>query len=1025
MEAWITTAAGGGLGFLLRVAWDIWFSDSMKSRDELLARLDSGQITSRGRARLSGEADDAWRVACAMETPRRSPQAAQIHAGSTLLSPATSHATSCPADHDGEPVLYLSVDAVDVASVADEVRRRLDTRAEGVARKLLHANAGKKDRILWIHAPNLLVRTAAEAELATRVARDASVNHVPQARIVLELALSRILQNELSRRKQVKVLDERAAIADAHPKDLTSAQRYAYLFDHIVGMLRDGAAIGFDREFDGSAFDEASRAGWRPHVFDDATAQVTTGTDVWTTVTIIGPPGSLKSATARELARQLRRARCVVVYCGAERTFDKLVSLPSRTDRAAAIREFLEPFAAPAELPAILQRFPEGSDVFCDALAHVISSGDPRVVLFIDDLHAHREIRDAVAQLRIQESKQRDGWQFVLTSRSRIDPVPAEKMIAITTRLLDRPNATAYLQSLRPTDARVSAAELLASGWLGRRSEYSTHLLRLVADISSPTAEPPTELLRDRLEAYLAPLRKVVAMDRQHYANGGAERLIASVRAALEEQQPPEQILRMLDSADPPDVHDVFGVLSWVSRFDVEDARLNEGKVSRWGEISQTAAKNLLAAGTESGIFSSYRGAASWSEPLVADGCAALYLSNMVSKAAVAVPAERHSKQLLLAGMIQRLYDQNSIDILSLALDYDVTQELIDIIATHRPHLSAIIDQMLTPDVLASLVAHRNVSANLFHQLMQHGIRVGFPAAAPICSAIAKLASINDDITRWCYQFVGTATAEADLAGAILAATADRAAFLASESRMTSAESILAAARMWPLIDEETLLQASLLLRSDDAAAVAWRAWCSRWESQTQVIRCERLIALHSNVDERRRAIVSTLLGETLSLLASSDLRKLREHAERLLRTLATEGADAAMATTLVKWVAHAFMPDKVESGMEWLADPALTFAVPRESCKPVLAGFITNELYRSDRFTLPRSEDLQLVGAAPSDRAEIVADGLPRGFRSGDPILPAQLRLWPAKTELPFVQASDINTRRYPWRPKFLLRTK
>jgi hypothetical protein len=353
----------------------------------------------------------------------------------------------------------------------------------------------------------------------------------------------------------------------------------------------------------------------------------------WTTLAISGAPGSGKTESSRLLVKSLATTytAVVLVFSTPELLID-LETLRKDQNREEVYFSLAKSFCFRERLvPAHFQGNDESIKAFMDALYQVLrdEKRHQSVVFVVDDLHARREIREVLLNLRVYAN----DWKlrFVLIGRTDIERYEKENLIAIRCEPWDREQAarilTQWVERERHRDVKIALNE----GWLAEQKKFSIYLLRLIAENVDDLASQrnsPSSLLRNAIDKHLSSVTLEIISRPQPSSD-----LLLKIENMLRGGVPTEKILDEFKKEEMIDLVQLLGILSWVSHFEAQDTILTANKIKQWSQgliPTDQGAKDLIEAGGKAGVFRVFYGAAMWHDKLVADGCAALYLGGFL-----------------------------------------------------------------------------------------------------------------------------------------------------------------------------------------------------------------------------------------------------------------------------------------------------------------------------------------------------------------------------------------------------------
>jgi hypothetical protein len=1002
--------SGALLSFMAReLLWERVLSERLLGTGALLKRWREKSLGPVGRQRLTTEATAALLRWTDQTEPLPS------HPNPVWYSPEMGLATSIRSDGNASfdaPVLYLRVPAravTDVAGTAANewvllwVARALDDLREKdpetAALILTAGNLGERSAnppLVYVNAADVAWRgeqeiRAALEDLLVRVRR-----LIPRSRVVLAghfapTLVEALVSDQKSRQSLLPALG-----AGSGPLTSVGAE-YARHRSDADALLRNGLVLS-------SAGDVSARSIpqrlLRKRVVDIC-SQLPAHPS-WSSIAMSGPPGSGKTQVARALADELASGHFVVLWLADQVT---LLMLADLAEGSAPRNELLDQLAkafvdvGPAEFGAsAVSRL-----ALQDALRRVLGAEPARVCFLIDDVDHRATARRALDQLVAR----RDRFAFRVVRVGRAPPAANVVgddpwRIRVALKKWNRAEAAEILEAW--IGATAAPERLLQEGWVSRQADFSLYTLRLIAEHLSSLDADPAVLTRRTISQQLQPIEESFVFSAED-ARASAQTL-ERVRTLLEEGSSHEDVLKVISRQHRRDMIDILGELSWFSLFQSEDGWLFPSKLAAQypGMFpDESAANEFLRLGAESHVFRLTKGAAVWTDKLVADGAAALYLGRRAKTADSAVVVE----------MIQRLHQSDSIEVLALALSAEVLVVVLKSLAT-APHLAAVTEQILSPRLVEELRREPAWIERIAQYLIDLGRRIDVANIGFIAGSLARLC-VEPKVERWVRDTVAGPDPSASIAMATLAYR-DRRNFVSEmkAAGVPPARSLRAAAAIWPEDDSE-LLGEYLLDVPDEQGIAIWQRYCERCGPDFMARKSVELLRRASEPGARS-ARLAVLLEGSLRALATAPPRvkevPFRDLSEALLR-LAAEATNPAVQR-LVPWLA-AFVSGIVEaSSKEWFYSMKGRHGLAMDPMEPALAAEILNgKVGRKVR--LPTTAELTEAGITVTE-PELVWDQL-EGYRVGAKIEPARLVTWDG-TSHGFVRVEEIGRRPVRWRP-------
>lgn len=1052
---------GAALGGLVKAGWDRWISDRTVPTQALLDRLANNQqgLSSRGRRRLQEEADAAlneWRRRLIPPTSKRKlrswPSNREAIFARGLTTPDGD--SYCPVSSGENGPMFLRLEASDNTSnrydslastkiagqqlealTVHELRARFTRLADEVKLsaeliKVINFNKGNEPS-LWVVAPEVTVHTSEDAtRLLQKLAEEVRA-WIPGARVVLEIYLPEVIQDQIrTRNKGLLVAPDEAMANDMSLSPTSTAARYAAARNEAHKAFSSGITLGdlqkpYKYSIPKAILDERLEK----HVVDILSDET------WTALTVSGGPGSGKTESAGLLLKIIEQtcSAVVLVFATPELLID-LEKLHQGQNREEVFFNLARAFCFRERLsPTRFQRNDESRNAFMEALFQLLKDENRHqsVVFVVDDLHARREIREVLTSLR----EHADEWKlrFVLIGRTEIERYDRESLIAVRCELWNREQAQRILADWAEKERHRDIEIALNEGWLAEQKRFSIYLIRLIAenvdDLSSQRTNA-SSLLRHAIDKHLSSVTLEIST-----RSAPSDELLLKVENMLTTGVLPEKILAEIKRETAIDLVQLLGILSWVSHFEAQDTILTANKIKQWSQgllLTDQDAKKLIEAGEKANIFRGFKGAAVWYDKLVADGCAALYLGLKVE--------DSDLDDSLIAEMIESLNRSDSIDILTLALDTPVLLRIIEAVANTRPSLATAINKLVTTEFILQLKRNPEWLVELWDHLWRRGSRASGQDVTPFAMVLGRLLPLDKILAAKCRDAISKGNNdEAVLALAVKATQVNDVEQFIQEVEPyapTYLSLVVADAAVRFCVVSDVGGLSSYLAKlvevgfSEKDIGRLWKVWCAR--QKTELI----LEAVDAFIKETKE---ETTYENIYRLFADIGCREIasrapserEKHLHQLqhwkieIRELAQKGKK--LASPLAKWVAYFQNPEIVEKDSAWVVIAGKDYALPKRPNKPLYVSQIFANIRQCyPHFELAASGEIRHVERSNEGHDELVRDKLPPGFSYTEDeikrILPVNLRILSEQSSESFVTKEKLNSLKLVWRPRLNL---
>jgi hypothetical protein len=1056
-----------GLGILVKAGWDRWISDRTVSTQALLDRLANNQqrLSSRGRKRLQEEAESAlneWRRRLVPPTGAQKlcdwPERSESIFIRDLSASEGSSACPIGASRGNSETLFIRLETTNKVSnryeslaAANELRRQFEAQAVNefkerfrkladelkLSEQLIKVGNWNKENEpkLWIVAPEMSIRSAEEAQRLLQKLAEEARSWLPSVKVVLEIYLPNIIRGQIDSHSKGLTISLNGAVSESTNINLLSsnAARYAAARNEAQNILNAGIVLGELQIPDKYSISDAVLSNRLQKYFPSGAGGVE-----WTTVAVSGAPGSGKTELSRLLLKEFAAAhKTLVLVFSTPKLLADLELIRTKQNHEEVFFDLAKSFCFREHLlPPRFQGTDESIEAFVDALFHILKNEKRQqaVVFVVDDLHARREIRDVLSNLRVEANER--GLRFVLIGRTEIERHEDERFIAIKCETWNREQAQQILKGWIERDHHQELEIAMEEGWLAEQDKFSIYLLRIIAENIGSLASQrykPSTLLRNAIDKHLSS----VSLEIKSQPRPSSD-LLLKIENMLRSGAPTDDILKELKRVDSVDLIQLFGVLSWFSHFEAQDDVLTPRTIKQWSQgiiSTDEEAKDLLEAGGKAGVFNDFKGAAMWHDKLVADGCAALYLGHKVE--------EGELTDSIIAGMIENLNESDSIDILTLALDTPILLRIIEAVANAKPSLATKINELVTTEFILQLKRNPEWLNKLWGHLWKQGRKAGLSDMTPFSLLLARLLPLNQEFELRCRNAISKGSSEdAILALAVKASQLKdpKRFFQELEEYVPSYLSLMVietAVRFCSSMDGRSLSNnltklTELGYKESDIGRI-WGLWCGQKETQT-------IMDLFVSIDHFIEQIKDSTIHENLfRLLAEISLKEIavnRPPAERDMHSqqikqlknkvieLAQKGRK--LAGVISKWVAYFYNPDIIDKGSAWIVVTGnYNYAIQKRPNEPLTVAQIFAKLCNSyPHLELSASHELQHTQKSDEGHPELVRDRLRSGFSYTEEdsrfISPVNLKIWSDQLqEESFVSKDKLNTLKLVWRPR------
>jgi hypothetical protein len=1012
------------------------YSVRTKSIEDLLKDVkDEKRISSRARQRLRNESEAAlvdWKMQdkIAPETGRKLkefPNKDDILVAREFARIGKD--TPCPSGKPEDfstPFFFHLNQNKDLVEELTKYFGKLAAKSPTSAELIQHRKPSQAGKLsVWVLAPNFEVRRKEEVlDLFYRLATEVR-SWLPGARVALEI----YLPDDMENLGKISLL-RRAHDDTPEHNDLNPTARYVDARNSAHALFSKGCMLGKLRIPERY---RVSTVFLRNRHFASL-AELVINPQSWNTVAISGPPGSGKTELANLLAVDLHtRQHMIVLVASTPQLLKQLEIFLVYQTRKEAFEELANTIrSAPVNSLLVPTQFlttVEEREAFSDALSEAFQSKKYPISILVDDLQAYNRLNSTLVKLSLEGKEL--GIRFILVGRIFETPREEERagVIKMPCSLFSLEEAKQLLSEWASQKPQQELDDALQRDWPEKKEDFSLYLLRILVKHLSTFGETPSDLYENEIRNIVEPvgeslgIQRQIDSDRIHNiirvlkTDGSAEKLLNEIRQLLVSETE-------TNSVDPISL---FGTISWFSRFGERDYITVENLIN-WGRafaLDERSAKNLLEAGIRAQIFNGNPDLASWYDPLVADGCAALYLGNEV----VGLNHEQ------IATMVECLNESASIDILRLALDRNVLRKIILAVANVRPDLFEVVNLLLSSEFIARLAEKPSDVTELGEALFNQGRRVSPSNLKPLGLAISKLLPLSPQLNEFCWNAVAkSSTDAATLALAAKAAEWDGDYRYFSEAATYNSEPYMnriaadMAARQWG--EEGGLPLSRRLLEldfSEDELQRIWSLWCSERTGETLSLMIDKFL------DD---AAGDTIYESGYGVLAATSLKEIvlnKPPAERTqylpriqnwantTRQLAQRGKVLA-AARMVKWIAFAYGPELVNRESEWVISSDRVSALTTKSNPPadIQEAFrkIRSVVDKSGkvRFSLPSISELKSIPDSLRGSGELVRDKLGEDFQYSVEVDRKWLLVLNGNQQQP-VTAEQFASQKFAWR--------
>ena len=912
--------------------------------------------------------------------------------------------------------------------------------------RYLKHSKGEEPKV-WILAPHVKIRQRKDLlDLFNKLAKE--VRHwFPMAQVVLEV----YLPDEIRNLGEISLMQQpHNKLTDSTHLKLDAVARYVFARNEAEELFSSGVILGKLR------IPEKYRV---PSEFLRERAQecleLMTNLNDWDTFTLSGRPGSGKTEVANVLAGEfIIKHKMIIIIASTPNLLKQLEKAPSYANRDAAIRDLIDSIiSAPLDARLIPPRFQnnvEEKEAFKDALLNVMLEKKYPATIFVDDFHAYNKLNSAVSKL-CQEA-QAWGLHFVLSGRTvglNLGEESQHRLLQKDCDLWSREQAVLMVKSWAEGKSEQEIEEALERDWPRKKlervwprekDEFSTYLLRILIKQLDRPDETPSVLYEEEIREIVSTVDEAV-MGRLESQDERAKRLIEKLKqqSALDmliQNKTAEDILSVLDlETDGKKENPIllFGKIAWNSRFAKKDWITVKNLIGDWRILQdEQSAKELIAVSLNAKIFEGSIDTAELKNPLIADGCAALYLADEVRK----------GNDNYIAGMIECLNESESIDILRLALDKDVLRTIILTVVNERPNLSRVIDKLLSAEFVARLAEKPDYVEKLGESLFNQARKVHVSNIKPLALAIYKLLPLSQSLGEMCRNAIAESTQEATIALAVKAVEwKDKGEYFTEVGQYISADYLSRiaadmAARLWDW--EGAMPLASRLVEfSDDnydgnEVRRIWSLWCARQEENDNLMSLTNDFIARAEEDSKHEKVYGILAAANLEKIVAKPLERERykvelKHLMDKTKALAARGK-LSLASQLIKWIAFSFHPDVILKNVDWVVDSSGKFALPVKTCESALINEIFPKINNSRDseggliFDLPSSKELLSVLNQSHYSSELVRDRLGEKFSYSENQIDRKWLVTLNGRKIEEISREQFNSNKFNWRPRLKL---
>ena len=1030
----IKLVLGGILVAIGKILLDL-LSGRTKSIDALLKEVKDGKrISSYARQRLRKESEAAlvdWKMQekVALDTGRKLkefPRRDDVVVAREFARIGKD--TPCPSGKPEDfstPFFFHLNQSDDLVKELAQHFEKMAAKSPSSAELIQHRNTSQAGKLcVWVLAPNFRVRQRQEVlNLFYAIATEVR-SWLPGARVAIEI----YLPDEVEKLGKISLV-RRSADDVPSPTDLSPTARYVVARNSANVLFSEGCILGklrMPEQYRVSTSFLRNRHG-------TFLAEVVGNSQSWNTIAISGPPGSGKTELANLLAVDLQtRKHMIVLVASTPQLLKQLETFLAYQTRSEAFEQLANTIrSSPVNSLLVPSQFLttlEEREAFSDSLSQALQNKKYTVAILVDDLQAYNRLNSTLVKLSLEG--QALGIRFVLVGRIFETPIEEERasLIKMTCSLFSLEEAKQLLSEWASHKPQKELDDALQRDWPGKTEDFSLYLLRILVKYLSTLNESPSDLYQNEIRNIVSPVGETLGIQRQIDSDRiyNITRTINSDKGAEEVLNEIRQLLVAEAETNVVDPIVLFGTISWFSRFGERDHITVENLI-KWGSafaLDQQSAKELLGAAIRARIFDGDPDLASWYDPLVADGCAALYLGTEVGRL-------NHES---IAAMVACLNESESIDILRLALDRSVLRKIILAVTIARPDLVEIVNKLLSNEFIARLAERPGYVTELGEALLNQGRKVNASNLKPIGLAISKLLPLSPPLDDLCWNCIAKSSTDATLALAAKAAQWDSDYGFFAEVEKSNREPYMnrtaadMAARQWGAQGGDPLSRRLLELDlPEEELQRIWSLWSSEKTDETLSVLIEKF--LKNAGSETTREIAFGVLAATSlrEIVLSKPPAKRKEYLHEVQRCaditkLLTQSGGIFAAARMVKWIAFAWAPELVDRESEWLISSDRVSAFMTKPNSPALIqeifGKISSAVDKSGnvRFSLPSISELSTIQSSQLGAGELVRDKLGENFQYSGEIDRKWLLVWNGNRQEP-VTTEQFASKKFAWR--------